>query len=326
MRRFVSLLCLLTMLTACYNQGQQTPDAIDITEAQLDSISFFSTHHYTENFNFMVNADSLAMIAQHPAEWLSMMPVDTLRVYKGNRLVVADITIMPADSLDSVWVKVARDEQTLGWLHEKELLSSVSPDDTISRFIDFFSDAHLLIFLAVLVLSVSAYVIRRLLKQNSRVVHFNDIPTFYPTLLCLLVATSATLYSSIQLFLPEMWRHYYYHPTLNPFLLPATLGWFIISVWAILIVFIAAVQETRRLLPLGDSLLYYLGLLGVCAVAYVVFTISTLYYLGFPLLIGYYAFALWRYFRYARPRYLCGNCGAELSQKGICPKCGAFNE
>jgi len=313
-------------LCACYNKGQQTPDAIDITEAQLDSISFFSTHHYTENFNFFVHADSFHMIAQHPAEWVSEMPVDTLTVFRGDRLVVADITIMPADSIDSVWVKVARDQLTLGWIHENELLPCVSPDDTISRFIDFFSDSHLLIFLAFLVLTVSAYVIRRLLQQNSPVVHFRDIPSIYPTLLCLLVAASATIYSSIQMQEPEMWRHFYYHPTLNPFVLPSALSWFITSIWGILILLIASLLETHRLLSLGDALLYCFGLVSVCAVVYVVFSVTTLYYIGYPLFIAYAAFALWRYYRYSLPRYICGNCGARLTQKGRCPQCGMFNE
>ena len=320
------LIALIALLSSCYNKGQQTPDAIDITVAQLDSISFSSTHHYTEDFNFLVRADSFSMIAQHPAEWLSDMAVDTLTVYKGDRLVVADITIMPTDSIDSVWVKVARDQLTLGWIHEKELLPAVSPDDTISRFIDFFSDSHLLIFLAVLVLTVAAYVIRRLLQQNSPIVHFRDIPSIYPTVLCLLVAFSATLYSSIQLFEPEMWRHFYYHPTTNPFVVPSPLSWFLTSVWAIIIVFIASLQETRHLLSLSDSLLYYLGLIGVCAVVYVVFSVSTLYYVGYPLFVIYAVFALWRYYRYARPRYTCGHCGARLLTKGRCPHCGVVNE
>jgi hypothetical protein len=294
MRRLVKLILPLLLLTSCYNRGQQTPDAWDLTEQQLDSISFYTTHHYTQNYNFLVRADSMPIIQQLPAEALSDMPVDTLMVYKGEHLVVADITTVPVDTIDSVWVKVARDQQTFGWVHEKDLLAAVSPDDSISQFIDFFSDAHLLIFLAFCVMVGGAYGVRRLLRKGARIVHFNDIPSFYPTLLCLLVASSAVLYSSIQLFAPEMWRHFYYHPSLNPYALPWHLGFFVTSVWAILIVGIATVDDVSHHLPLGDAILYLGGLAAVCAVVYVVFSVTTLYYIGYPLLIAYCVFAVYR--------------------------------
>ena len=130
------------------------------------------------------------------------------------------------------------------------------------------------------------------MRRGAKIVHFNDIPSFYPTTLCLLVASSAVLYSSIQLFGPESWRHFYYHPSLNPFGLPLHLGLFVSSVWAIIIVGIATVDDVTKHLPLGSAILYLGGLTAVCAVDYVIFSITTLYYLVYPLLISYYIFAL----------------------------------
>ena len=300
------------LLTSCYNQGPLTPDAWDLTEQQLDSISFYTTHHYTQGFNFVVSKDSLVILEQQnemmpvpdilSAEIMAgdeTMPmlslVDSLTLYRHEHLVVADIRSVPTDSIDSVWVKVARDQLTQGWVHESDLLRSVSPDDPISLFIDYFSDAHLLIFLGFCVLVGGAYGLRRLMRKGARIVHFNDIPSFYPTLLCLLVASAAVLYSSIQLFAPESWRHFYYHPSLNPYALPWHLGLFMSSVWAILIVAIATVDDVRHhLSSLGDTLLYLCGLAAVCAVDYVVFSLTTLYYIGYPLLIGYFVFAIYR--------------------------------
>ena len=67
------------------------------------------------------------------------------------------------------------------------------------------------------------------------------------------------------------------------------------SVWAILIVAIATVDDVRHhLSTLGDTLLYLCGLAAVCAVDYVVFSLTTLYYIGYPLLIGYFVFAIYR--------------------------------
>ena len=313
-------------LSACYNRGQQTPDAWDLTQQQLDSISFYTTHHYTQDYNFQVRADSMPIIQQLPAEALSDMPVDTTMVYKGECLVVADIMTVPADTIDSIWVKVARDQSTFGWIHEHDMLNAVSPDDPISEFIDFLSDAHLLIFLAFVVLVVAVYVHRKLLSRQAKLVHFNDIASFYPTLLCLLVAAAAMIYSSIQLFTPEKWRHFYYHPTLNPYAVPFGLGLFLVSVWAIIIVGVAVLDDVRRQLHFGEAILYLLGLGATCAVAYIVFSFFTLYYIGYPLFVAYVVFALWRYFRHPRPRYLCGRCGGILVEKGMCPYCGAQNE
>ena len=308
-----SVFCLLTpvLLTGCYNQAPITSDAWNLTEQQLDSISFYTTHHYTQGYNFVISRDSLQVLEQQS----EMMPVpdilalefttgddtkpllslvDTLILKRHDRIVVADIRTVPADSIDSVWVKVARDQLTQGWIHESELLKAVSPDDPISQFIDFFSDSHLLIFLAFCVVVGGAYGLRHLMRKGAKIVHFNDIPSFYPTSLCLLISSSAVLYSSIQLFGPESWRHFYYHPSLNPWALPWHLGLFVSSVWAILIVAIATVDDVRHHLPFGESLLYLSGLAAVCAVDYVIFSLTTLYYIGYPLLIVYMVFAIYR--------------------------------
>jgi len=303
------LLCLL--LSSCYNQGPLTPDAWNLTEAQLDSISFYTTHHYTQGYNFVVSRDSFFILEQQNEmmpvpdiltaemtagdETLPMLSmVDSIWLRRHDHLVVADIRSVPTDTIDSVWVKVARDQLTLGWTRESDLLGAVSPDDPISQFIDFFSDAHLLVFMAFCVMVGGAYGVRRLLRKGARIVHFNDIPSFYPTLLCLFVAASAVLYSSLQLFVPESWRHFYYHPSLNPWALPWYLGLFVSSVWAILIVAIATVDDVRHFLPLGEAILYLFGLAAVCAVSYVVFSVTPLYYIGYPLLIAYILFALYR--------------------------------
>ena len=310
MRRSLYLLFIIYHLlfsVACYNRGPITPDAWNLTEQQLDSISFYTTHHYTQNYNFVVTGDSLVVVAQQP-EAMAIPDVvsieiesigeeqqkDSITLRKYEHIVVADIMTVPSDTIDSVWVKVARDQLTFGWIHEKELLAKVSPDDPISQFIDLFSNVHLLVFLAFCVVIVAAYGVRRLMRRGAKIVHFNDIPSFYPTTLCLLVASSAVLYSSIQLFGPESWRHFYYHPSLNPFGMPLHLGLFVTSVWAIVIVAIATVDDVTKHLPLGSAILYLGGLLAVCAVLYVVFSITTLYYIGYPLLIVYYIFALRR--------------------------------
>ncbi len=271
-----------------------------LTQKQADSVNFAINHHYSVNYNFVVKADSVNLLRQQPEEIVSRMAIDTVPIYRHDHIAVADIRIIPTDSIDSVWVQVARDQATFGWIHESTLLANVVPSDPISQFISTFSDVHLLIFLITISIISVAYLMRTIFRRNAKIVHFNDIASFYPTALALIVASSATLYASIQTFAPDMWQHFYFHPTLNPFSLPPLLSVFIVSVWAILIVGLACIDVVKSILPTGEALLYLCGLAGVCAVNYIVFSLSTLYYIGYPLYAAYLYFAIKRYLFFSR--------------------------
>lgn len=292
---FMLLAAITTLFAGCYgnhHDGRLPSVAADV---EADSTCFYETHHYGQNFNFVVKADSLMLVRQQPVEILSRMHTDTITVYRGDHVAVAEIRVLPADSIDSVWVQIARDQETFGWLHESSLLPSVVPDDPISQFISTFSDVYLLIFLIVISVISVAYLMRTIFKRNARIVHFNDIPTFYPTALALTVAAAAVLYSSIRMFAQDTWQHFYFNPTLNPFIVPPALGIFLVSVWAMLIIGLATVDVVRGILPTGEALLYLCGLTGVCALNYIIFSITTLYYVGYPLFIAYAAFAVYVY-------------------------------
>ena len=169
-----------------------------------DSISFYSTHHYSVGYNFIVHNDSLHLIAQQPEEQVSQLATDTFTIPHNQQLAVSDIRIIPQDSIDSVWVQLVSEQGRLGWIHETELLPAVVPTDPISQFIMFFSDSHILIAVIIMVLIGVAYVTRIIHRRNAPIVHFRDIPSFYPTLLCIIVAASATFYASLQLFGPDI--------------------------------------------------------------------------------------------------------------------------
>ena len=322
---YLLIIVLMLLQQSCYRRESPTPDGWIPTAEQMDSISFYTTHHYSQNYNFVVVADSIDLVVQQPFENSTVKVQDTVVVHREDRVVVADIITLPTDTVDSVWVQVARDGQTIGWIREVFLLKGVAPDNPISRFIDVFSDNHLLVMLGIVVLCLALFVVSRLYRRNAKIVHFRDISSFYPTLLALLVSMAAVFYSTIQLVDPESWRHFYYHPSLNPFSLPLHLGIFVTSVWAIFIVGIATFYDIFRMLTPGQALLYVLGLVAVISIDYVVFSVLTLYYVGYPLLLIYIVFALTRYFRYHRARYVCGNCGHVLHSKGVCPHCGVEN-
>lgn len=296
----VLLLGILLMLSSCYhrhNSHQQHAAMVEYSDRQLDSISFSTTHHYTNKFNFMVFKDSLELMRQQPEEYISGLPVDTFAVKKNHLLVVTDIRMVPQDSIDSVWVQLATENNDFGWIQESKLLPRVVPDDPISEFIMTFSNVHLLIFLVVIVVITMAYLVRKVFHSNGKIVHFNDIDSPYPVTLVLLVSISAAFYGWIQSFEPEVWRHFYFHPSLNPFAVPHLLGVFLALVWAVLIVALACVDEVYHRLTFGEGLLYLGGLAGVCALDYIIFSVLSLYYIGYVLLVAYIYFAIRAYRR-----------------------------
>ena len=296
----VLLLGILLMLSSCYhrhNSHQQHAAMVEYSDRQLDSISFSTTHHYTNKFNFLVFKDSLELMRQQPEEYISGLSVDTFAVKKNHLLVVTDIRMVPQDSIDSVWVQLATENNDFGWIQESKLLPRVVPDDPISEFIMTFSNVHLLIFLVVIVVITMAYLVRKVFHSNGKIVHFNDIDSPYPVTLVLLVSISAAFYGWIQSFEPEVWRHFYFHPSLNPFAVPHLLGVFLALVWAVLIVALACVDEVYHRLTFGEGLLYLGGLAGVCALDYIIFSVLSLYYIGYVLLIAYIYFAIRAYRR-----------------------------
>lgn len=294
--------------------------AMSLTSCYKQETGFTATHHYNQNYNFVVKADSM-VIYENPDTAI----YDSIIVYRGDQLVVAEIKTISNDTIDSVWVKLARDQMSQGWTRECDLLNGVAPDDPISQFIDLFSNNHLLLFLALVVIVTASYGLRKLYRRDAYIVHFHDISSVLPTMLAILVATSATVYATIQNFAPENWRHFYFHPTLNPFAVMPVIGLFVSLVWALIITGIAVVEDVMRRLPFGSAVLYLLGLAAICAVDYVVFSIFTLYYIGYVLLAAYIWFAVSR-LRLVLARYVCGNCGKRIPGIGKCPHCGAVNE
>ena len=313
MMRIKSLRLLLPMVLLLVS-------AMSLTSCYKQEMGFTATHHYNQNYNFVVKADSMVLY-ENPDTAI----YDSTVLYRGDQLVVAEIKAIATDTIDSVWVKLARDQMSQGWTRECDLLKGVAPDDPISQFIDLFSNNHLLLFLALVVIVTASYGLRKLYRRDAYIVHFHDISSVLPTMLAVLVATSATVYATIQNFAPENWRHFYFHPTLNPFAVTPVIGLFVSLVWALIITGIAVVEDVMRRLPFGSAVLYLLGLAAICAVDYVVFSIFTLYYIGYVLLAAYIWFAVSR-LRLVLARYVCGNCGKRIPGLGKCPHCGAVNE
>lgn len=329
---FLPGILLCTVLVGCYypQHGKESDSWTEVSEREADSASFCVQHHYWAGYNFRTD-DTLTLQTAPPLEGLpdyGALPNDTVRIGKGEIIVVAGIMRTPSDSTDSVWVKVARDQVTQGWIPEQSLLDRSVPDDPLSRFIHRFSGNRSLVGITLLGLAFLFWLVQTVRRKQVRIVHFRDLPSFYPTLLCLCVSGTATLYGSMQRFVPQTWTEFYFHPTLNPFdgNIPLILSLFLFSVWMVIIVAIAVVDELRRQPDLGDTLSYLTSLGGVCMILYLVFTLTTPIYIGYPLLVAYWYFAIRKYWRNRPSHLLCGVCGHPIPHTGRCPNCGTLNE
>ena len=307
MRRFFFFLLPLLLLSACYYPAD---------ESTL----------FTVNDNFLLAVDSMSLQKQEP---LHNMPVDTLSdsiiLYHNDPIVVAQIVVIPEDSVDSVWVKVARDQFSQGWTHQSTFLTSIVPDDPISEFIYLFSQRHLWYFLSMLFAVGFLVVWRQARRWDFYMIFVRDVSSFYPTLLTVTLSSSAILYASIQRLIPDTWVLYYYHPTLNPFDLPLILGLFIASIWLLVVLVIATFDEVFSLLPIGEGILYLFSLLGVCVACYLVFSLALLGWIGYLLYVIFSVVFVLRYFYCFKGNYVCGRCGAKMHAKGQCSRCKTIN-
>lgn len=308
----IPFLFLLALLAACHYRPMYIPES-----GEEGDSARINTRAYALNSNFQVEADTL---------WLHVLPfMDTVALVQGDEVVVAEFDVHPQDSADSVWVKVARDQETIGWIQERRLLENIVPVDPISRFIHLFSNAHTLPFFLVLAVFFLWFVYRAVRRKQIKLIWLNDIDSVFPLLLSLLMAIAATTYNSIQHFVPETWERYYYEPTLNPFDVPFILGFFIVCVWLIVLVGVAVLDDLFHQTKAEVAFFYLVGLVSCCIFIYVFFTYLNIY-IAYVCLAAYGAGCIRWFCKSDRYPYVCGACGAKMRAKGICPHCGALNE
>lgn len=314
----MKLSLVLILLASC---GYPRPDlsSEEWSAKTKDSLTYLYDRHYTYNTNLEVQADSVE---------LECLPVrgSYVQLYKNARVVVAEFAVHPADSVDSIWVKLAHSQEVQGWVREKELLRSFVPTDSISQFIHLFSDTHASYFVIIFALFVGVYLFRAFRRKQLQLVYFNDINSIYPLFLCLLMAFSATIYESMQVFAPEMWQHFYFNPTFSPFKVPFVLALFLLSIWLFIVVTLAVLDDLFRQLTPAAAVFYLLGLISCCIFCYFFFILTTHIYIGY-LFLGYFVWLFAQRIRNHKGyKYRCGRCDGKLREKGICPHCGAVNE
>ena len=319
MNKLVYILLGLFCLASCHYERSPLLDDEELDQQTRDSLTMLYERHYAPGTNLELETDSLNLACLPLQNCINM-------IYKGERVVVAEISKDTTDVVDSIWVKVAHSDGVQGWVHEKDFKSQFVPVDSISQGIYIFSGVNKAVIAFMMFFFIAFFLIRDYQQQPFKLVWFNDIDSLYPLFLCLVVSCSATLYESMQLFAPDTWETYYYNPTLSPFKVPLVLGLFLGSLWLIIIAAITAVGEVFRHLS-GLSILYYLvGLMAACVFCYLFYMFTTHIYIGyFFLFIFFLAFCRRLWLRTLRYPYRCGHCGQKLRSKGVCPHCGAIN-
>lgn len=295
---------LIALLSSCYSRMEDS-------------------NYYGEGYNFLTVADSIVLQPEEPL--LTTESAAPFCVYRNDELVVVTRETLDEDSIET-WVRVARDQYTIGWLREAELLQAVVPNDPISIFIYTFSNRHLICFLSTIGLAALLILACRRMRHRTRMVHFDDIPTPFPTLMCIGMAVAAVLYACIQRFAPSVWQQFYFAPTLNPFGLHPLTCAFLSILWAVVLLTLATLDDVLRLLPPSQAMLYLLSTLAFCMGIYTLFSLAPLVWVAMPGTVCYAVWAMTRYFRHAHPNRLCGHCGKPIHAPGQCQWCGVDNK
>lgn len=298
MKRF--LLILLWTLSFCTLNAQNAEVAdsdsiriLDLTPQQKDSLIFRLTHHYTDNFNFLVKADTLTLL---PRE--GDLIQDTCRVVRGDLIAVAEIRSIPGDSIDSIWVKVAHDQMTMGWIPEHELLQGAIPNDDISQLLNAMTNSRAFWMSALLLFGICAYLLHQGESRQLYLLKFNEMKSIYPFLFLALVAIMASVYATVQNFTPEYWQEYYYHPVLTPCGLPFIMSMLVCLVWLVIVVFIAVLDEVYHHFYFIPGMAYIFELLGLAMFVYLAISWTTLWYFGYLLLPLFIAMLVWAFKKY----------------------------
>lgn len=103
--------CFIALVSCHYSRPNLEDE--HLSKETRDSLAYLFERHYTWNTNLEVLADSVNLACLPVKDCYNML-------YRGDRVVVAEFAIHPADSVDSVWVKLAHSQEVQGWLRESE--------------------------------------------------------------------------------------------------------------------------------------------------------------------------------------------------------------
>ena len=142
---------------------------------------------------------------------------------------------------------------------------------------------------ALIVIGLIAFIIgRKKTVKGKELLHLLDfldeMQSPYPALFLLFVAIMASLYASVQNFVPEFWQEYYFHPTLNPLVLPPIMATLVVVLWLVIITLIAVIDEVYHHFYFMPGIIHLTKIVGAAMMVYIVVSWTTLIYVGYILL------------------------------------------
>lgn len=309
----VLLFLLLTIAQVLPALGQEPDTLMLLTQEQADSLEFRLKHHYTNNFNFQVKADSLILVPQ--ADEMA----DTCTVMRGDIIAVAKIK----KQNDTIWVKVARDQLTMGWVAEPDLLDAATPDDGISVIIDRLTGTRAIWMSSLLALGIIAILIYSRRHKWKRITINGSGEAL---MLMLTVLGMAVIYTHIQTYSPEFWLEYYFHPTLNPLILPGIMSLLLTLAWAVVIIYVAFLISVYHNFYFVPGMKFIFQITGISMLLYLLVSLTSTFigwYTALALAIIIAITIITVYVRFLRHRYQCPVCGTLVHDKDTCPECGS---
>ncbi len=324
----ILMLALSAALGACDGMhSRHSVVAFDSTA--VDSAQAYALTAYDVGYNFTVRADSLMLMDERPMHWSEGVSSEsgTVMLHAGDRIVVASIVVIPEDTTDSIWVQVARDQQTMGWTHQGTLLQGTSPDDPISTLMHYIARRPNLVLMLLGAATLALCLLYRHRHPRTPLICADDITAAAPSLLLSCAVAAALLHTYIMHAVPQEWVRFYFHPSINPLTQPPALRAFIIAVWGMVAASVASAEAAFTLLPLRQAPVYLLSLAAMATILTEAITMLQ----AIPLLAAATGLAAIagiarHYMSHTRARYICGRCGTGLHDKGRCPRCGAWND
>ena len=311
------------VLSSCNYTTNEQDDWITTETNDVDTIDFRKKHHYSHNHFFEVT-DTILVLNNRTDNTFSGLK-DSIYITEKSIIAVIDIKNETHDDQQIIWIRVAKDALIQGWIKENELLSRIVPDNIISKCIYWFSKYKTIFFVVITIISCTLIFILR----HKKIPFKHDIiPNgFYPTLLNCTVAFTTLIYGTISTYALEAWIEYYYNPTLNPLTpnLPVILRLFIFSVWLILILFIATIDDFIYQRKIKSCIIYFITFPIICVLSYLIFTLSIPYHIAYPLFVLYIVFLASKHFSKKKTIYHCGICNSPLETNGKCKECDIIN-
>lgn len=315
---------LLLFLTSCRYPQPETSDRWNtLDNAGVDSVQFRYEHHFGVGYNFIATDTLICRETVSPAFGNNLLDSARTVFLSQTHLVVAAIAHADSDSL--YWIQLADEKGRFGWTTEKDLLSRAIPDDPISTIIYYTKNLPSLVY--ILLLLLSSGILWTAHKRQWPLLHTNDLDSFYPTLVALSLTATIAFAASLHNYAPSLCAEYYFHPTLNPLQegLPLAIRVLLILSWLTLIALLALIDDLHKRPLFHQAVLYLFTFFPALLVLTIATHTLVSIYIGYPLLLLYWGYALYRYQRYNRARYICGNCQKAIIHKGICPHCGVEN-